>query len=173
MALWRDEKSDLEAIQSICMRRTELGWTQLSGDETASFISLGDRAGLSILRRNPLQYEQARECQGDPDPPQCYLGLAEEQLAQESLKMRKIRQINSSDAIYPFSTPLGLFRVMIHWHCVSNNIFVLHFFKVCFHKSGCFRAYLFPPQLVFVLYFCHFSKLLFINRIFLTIGRIE
>lgn len=39
---------------------------------------------LSILWRDPLQYQQARESQGDPNPPQRYLGFTEDQLAQES-----------------------------------------------------------------------------------------
>lgn len=39
---------------------------------------------MSILRRNPLQYQQTREGQRDPNPPQCYLGFPKDQLAQES-----------------------------------------------------------------------------------------
>lgn len=38
---------------------------------------------LSVLRRGPLQDQQPRKGQGDPHPPQCYLGLTEDQLAQK------------------------------------------------------------------------------------------
>lgn len=36
--------------------------------------------------RNSLQDQQTREGQGDPDPPQCDLGFAKDQLTQESLQ---------------------------------------------------------------------------------------
>lgn len=41
---------------------------------------------LSVMWRNSLQDQQTREGQGDPDPPQCDLGFAEDQLTQESLQ---------------------------------------------------------------------------------------
>lgn len=40
---------------------------------------------MSILWWHPLQYQQTREGQGDPDPPQRYLGFTKDQLPQESL----------------------------------------------------------------------------------------
>lgn len=40
---------------------------------------------MSILWWYPLQYQQTREGEGDPHPPQRYLGFTKDQLPQESL----------------------------------------------------------------------------------------
>ena len=50
-------------------------------------LLLVGRGGPAVLLGSgSLQHQEAREGQGDAHPPQCDLGLAEDQLAQEGLR---------------------------------------------------------------------------------------